>query len=129
MDDEAQKKVDFYRAVIDRAMVTVQKENAFAQPTKLSSLIVKLAWANSMYGRYLSVAQVQYRTIRKDVFDEQIKNGASATRAKEEARNAALELEQKYDEMYNVHQDTKDFITVCMSYLKIMGIEVRLNNL
>lgn len=117
------------RAVIDKIMEAIPANDAFASPTVLAGFIVRLAHANAMYGRFLAPAQAMYREVRKQHYREQISKGSSATAAKEVAKNETIKLEESYDEMYNVHQDTKDFITVCMSYLKIMGIEVRLGNL
>lgn len=123
--DEAKQ----YRNIIDKVMEAIPANDAFRSPVVLSGFIVRLAHANAMYGRYLSAAQTNYRLVRKKVYQAGIEAGLPVTRAKEDAKNEALDLEKEYDEMYNIHQDTKDFITVCMSYLKIMGIEVRLNNL
>lgn len=125
MADDAQ----IYRNVIDKVMEAIPANDAFSSPTVLAGFIVRLAHANAMYGRYMAAKQAAYRSIRKDEYDKVIDKGGSATAAKETAKNKTIEQEKAYDEMYNVHQDTKDFITVCMSYLKIMGIEVRLNNL
>lgn len=118
-----------YREVIDKVMEAIPANDAFSSPTVLAGFIVRLAHANAMYGRYLAEAQATYRAKRKAIYNQEVESGNNVTGSKEKSRNETIEEEKAYDEMYNVHQDTKDFITVCMSYLKIMGIEVRLGNL
>jgi hypothetical protein len=128
MDPEQEAKP--YRAIIDKTMGLIEANDAWSSPTVLAALIVRLAHANAMYGHFLAAAQLRYRMKRKEVYEREMqREKATATNAKQVADGEAIELERVYDEMYNVHQDTKDYLTVCMSYLKIRGIEVRLGNM
>lgn len=114
---------------IETLFKVIEDEELFDtnQPSRLSGVMARLSYFNTVIGKYIARLQGAYRVKRAAVYNESIANDPKkvVTHAKQKAEEAGLELEQDYDHYSQLHDDVQTFVNVCQTHLRILGLEAQ----